>query len=118
MQLNPLPEEVCVIIFMEGLQNSVARTEVFRVHPTTYETAVEIALNDEHNFKTARYGTNGSQPNNSHQAESMDLSYAESSEAKLQAVEQRQFIRRCFAFWKHPALASYLPTAENTPITT
>ena len=69
----------------------MARTEVFRVHPTTCEAAVEIALNAEHNFKAARYGTN-----TMHQAEPINLSHAESSEAELQDVEQRQLIRRCF----------------------
>ena len=92
MQFDPLPEAVRVTIFMEGLQNGVARTEVFRVHPSTFEAAVEIALNAEHNFKAARYGTN-----TMHQAEPMELSHADSNEAELQAIEQRQFIRRCFA---------------------
>ena len=47
MQLDPLPEEVRVTIFMEGLRTGVARTEVFRVHPSTFEEAVDIALNAE-----------------------------------------------------------------------
>ena len=44
MQL-PLPEEVRVTIFMEGLRTRVARTEVFRVHPSTFEETVDIELN-------------------------------------------------------------------------
>ena len=56
MPLKPLPEEVRVTIFMEGLRTGVARTEVFCVQPSTFEEAVEIALNAEFNFKAARYG--------------------------------------------------------------
>ena len=59
MQSDPLPETVCVTVFMEGLRTGVARTEVFRVHPSTFEEAVSIAQNAEHNFKSARLGWNG-----------------------------------------------------------
>ena len=45
MQLDPLHEEVRVTIFMEGFRTGVARTEVFRVHTSTFEEAVDIALN-------------------------------------------------------------------------
>ena len=45
MQLDPLPEEVRVTILMEGLCTGVARTELFRVHPSTFEEAVDIVLN-------------------------------------------------------------------------
>ena len=57
MQLDPLAEAVHVAIFMEGLRNGVARTEVFRVHLLILEEVVDVALNAEFNFKTARYGT-------------------------------------------------------------
>ena len=97
MQLDSLRESVLVTIFVEGLHTGVARTEAFRVDPSTFEEAVAIALNAEHNFKASRYGTNGNQPSASHRAEPMDLIHAESSEAELQAVEQRQLIRRCYA---------------------
>uniref|UniRef100_A0AAV1UJA2 Retrotransposon gag domain-containing protein n=1 Tax=Peronospora matthiolae TaxID=2874970 RepID=A0AAV1UJA2_9STRA len=53
MQSDPLPEAVHVTICMEGLRTGIARTEVFRVHPSTFEMAVRIALNAEHNFKSA-----------------------------------------------------------------
>ncbi|CAI5721998.1 unnamed protein product [Peronospora effusa] len=56
MQQDPLAEEVRVIIFMEGLRTGVARTEVFRVQPSTFEEAVSIAFNAKFNFKSARYG--------------------------------------------------------------
>ncbi|CAI5713542.1 unnamed protein product [Peronospora farinosa] len=39
MQQDPLAEEVRVTIFMEGLRTGVARTEVFRVQPSTFEEA-------------------------------------------------------------------------------
>ena len=57
IQLDPLPEAVRVTIFMEGLRTGVARTEVFRVHPSTFEEAVDVALNAEFNLKAASYGT-------------------------------------------------------------
>ena len=44
MQLDPLPEMVLATIFMEGLRTGVDRTEVFRVHPTSFGAAVDIAL--------------------------------------------------------------------------
>ena len=59
MHLDPLPEMVLVTIFMEGLRTGVARTEVFRVHPTSSEAALDIALNAELNVKAARFGTHG-----------------------------------------------------------
>ena len=92
MQMSPLAEEVKVTIFMEGLRTGVARTEVFRVHPSTFEEAVDVALNAEFNFKAARYGT---QYHNARTAEPMDLSYAE-DEAELHAAEQQRNIRRCY----------------------
>ena len=67
MQLNE------VTIFMERLRTGVARTEVFRVHPSTFEEAVDVTLNAELNFKAARYGTHYQ---NASSAEPMDLSYA------------------------------------------
>ena len=45
---------VRVTVFMECLRTGVAQTEVFRVHPSTFEAAVDIALNAEFNFKAAR----------------------------------------------------------------
>ena len=103
MQLDPLPETVLVTIFMEGLHTGVARTELFRVHPATFEAAVDIALNAEFNVKAARYGTHGYHPSSSSTSDSssrpepMDLSFAEErEEAELRAVEQRRNIRRCF----------------------
>ena len=84
MQLDPLPEEVRVTIFMEGLRNGVTRTEVFRVHPPPiFEAAVDIALNAEFNFKAARYGTHGHAQSSFDRAESMDLSHADDGEAEL-----------------------------------
>ena len=74
-------------VFMEGLLTGVARTEVFRVHPSTFEEAVSIAQNAEHNFKSARLGWNGynlscaratSESTSAYcKPEPMDLSHAE-----------------------------------------
>jgi hypothetical protein len=53
---DPLPEVATVTVFMEGLRTGVARTEAFRVHPTSFEEAVNVALNAEFNVKSARLG--------------------------------------------------------------
>ena len=94
MQLEPLAEAVQVTIYMEGLRAGVARMEVFRVHPQTFEEAVDVALNAEFNFKAARYGTHGYSQSSSDRAVPMDICNAE-EEAELQTAEQHQNIRRC-----------------------
>ena len=97
MQSDPLPEAVHVTIFMEGLRTGIARTRIFRLHPSTIEEAVRIALNAEHNFKSDRLGWNGYNPSSSranststpavNRPEPMDLSYAEDEgEVGLQAA--------------------------------
>ena len=107
MQSDPLPEAVHVTIFMEGLRTGVSRTEVFRVHPSTLEEAVRIALNAEHNFKSARLGWNGYNPSSERENSTstpagnrpgpMDLSYAEDEgEVELQAAEQQRVVRQCY----------------------
>uniref|UniRef100_M4B3E9 Uncharacterized protein n=1 Tax=Hyaloperonospora arabidopsidis (strain Emoy2) TaxID=559515 RepID=M4B3E9_HYAAE len=85
MQLHPLPEEVRITIFMKVFRTGVAQTEVFRCHPSTFEEAMDIALNAEFNFKAARYGTHG------HAQSSFDR-------AELQDVEQQRNIRRCYTW--------------------
>ena len=54
VQLDPLPEAAQVTIFIKGLQIGVARAMVFRVHLSTFEETVGIALIAEINFKAAR----------------------------------------------------------------
>jgi hypothetical protein len=102
MAADPLPEVVTVTVFMEGLRTGVARTEVFCVHPASFEEAVNVALNAEFNFTSARLGWTASQASSSGASDAsngavpMDLSYAEDEEAELQAAEQRIDIRRCY----------------------
>ena len=103
MLRDALPEVVSVTIFMEGIRTGVARTEAFRVRPTSFEAAVDIALNAEFNFNAARFGIHGYNPNSANRfsslnrLEPMDLSLAEmDEEAGLRAVEQHRNIRRCF----------------------
>ncbi|KAG2763060.1 hypothetical protein PC116_g13027 [Phytophthora cactorum] len=93
---DPLPEAVTLTVFMEGLRTSAARTEVFRVHPSLFEEAASVALNTEHNFRSARPGWYAGSAGSSSVPEPMDLSYAEGEEAELLAAEQRTSIRRCF----------------------
>uniref|UniRef100_M4BM31 Uncharacterized protein n=1 Tax=Hyaloperonospora arabidopsidis (strain Emoy2) TaxID=559515 RepID=M4BM31_HYAAE len=91
---------VLVTIFMEGLRTGVAQTEVFWADPTSFEAAVDIALNAEFNFKAARFGTHGFSPNSANsfssfnRPEPMDLGVAETDEeAELRAIEQHRNIR-------------------------
>ena len=128
MQSDPLPETVYVTIFMEGLRTGVARTEVFRVHPTTFEESVSIALNAEHNFRSARLGWNGYHPNFNRASsggntayckpEPMDLSYAENEdEAELQAVDQQRVMRRCYTCGSTKHLRPKCPLRKQLPAT-
>ena len=102
MHQDPVQEAIVVTIFMGGLNEGVARTELFRSHPATFEEAVAIALRAEFDFKSARvstpvYRTSSSStwvPSN--RAEPMDLSLVEEGEEALQAVEQHKTIRRCY----------------------
>ncbi|GMF64339.1 unnamed protein product [Phytophthora fragariaefolia] len=94
--VDPLPEAVTVTVFMDGLRTGVARTEVFRTHPTSFKEAVTVALNVKLNFKSSRLGWNASYANPSSAPEPMDLSYAEDEKAELLAAEQRSGIRQCF----------------------
>ncbi|KAG3153257.1 hypothetical protein PC128_g22613 [Phytophthora cactorum] len=94
--VDPLPEAVTLTVSMEGLRTSVARTEVFRVHPSSFEEAVSVALNAEHNFRSARPGWYAGSAGSSSGPEPMNLSYADGEEAELLAAEQRTSIRRCF----------------------
>uniref|UniRef100_A0AAV1UTS9 Uncharacterized protein n=1 Tax=Peronospora matthiolae TaxID=2874970 RepID=A0AAV1UTS9_9STRA len=96
MQLDPLPEQVRVTVFMEGLRTGIARTEVFRYHPSTFEEAVDISLHAEFNFKAARYGTHGHARRSFDGDKPMDLIHAEEEESDLLAVEQQRNIRRCY----------------------
>ena len=59
MQADLLDEEIFVAIIMERLCTGVPRTKVFRLHPSMFKEAVDIALNAEFSFKEARYGTHG-----------------------------------------------------------
>ncbi|KAI9981167.1 hypothetical protein PInf_010852 [Phytophthora infestans] len=106
MAADPLPELVSVTVFMEGLRVSAARTEVFRVHPNAFEEAVNVALNAEHNFRSARPGWSASSASSSSGPEPMDLSYAVDEEAELLTAEQRAGIRRCFVCYSTKHLRS------------
>ncbi|KAG3167121.1 hypothetical protein PC128_g19560 [Phytophthora cactorum] len=74
---DPLPEAVTLTVFMEGLRTSAARTEVFRMHPFSFEEAASVALNAEHNFRSARPGWYAECAGTSSGLEPMDLSYGE-----------------------------------------
>ena len=54
MAANPLPEEVMVTVFMNGLAPGVARWEVHRREPQTLEEAIYIAQREEHCHRQAQ----------------------------------------------------------------
>ena len=58
----------------------------FRVHPSTFEEEVDIALNAEFNFKAYFYYTHGHAQKSFERAETMDLSHADDEKAEFQAV--------------------------------
>ncbi|POM72290.1 LOW QUALITY PROTEIN: Hypothetical protein PHPALM_11019 [Phytophthora palmivora] len=97
MFADPLPEVVTNMVLMDGLRTGVARTEVFRSRPSSFEEAVAVALNAEHNFRSARMGWSVPQASPSEGPVPMDLSYAEDEAAELRAAEQRRGIHRCFS---------------------
>ncbi|CAH0482008.1 unnamed protein product [Peronospora belbahrii] len=104
---------------MEGLLVGVARTEVFRVNPSSFEETVVVAWNAEANLKAARpatynYSSDGSV--------SMDCSQVEDEEAELHAAEQ-QIVRRCYIckstghlMAKCPARKAYLASKGRRPM--
>ncbi|KAG3153169.1 hypothetical protein PI124_g11504 [Phytophthora idaei] len=98
---------------MEGLRTSAARTEVFRVHPSSFEEAVSVALNAEHNFRSARPGWCAGSAGSSIGPEPMDLSYAEGDETELLAAEQRTRIRQCFTCGSTRHLRSSCPVSRR-----
>ena len=95
MAADPMLEEVRVTIFMESLLNNAAKKEVFRLYSSTFKETEAVALNVEYSFEYARLGYQPRENSLFSTAEPINLSYAK-EEAKLQAVEQRGSIRRCY----------------------
>ncbi|KAI9982270.1 hypothetical protein PInf_008177 [Phytophthora infestans] len=71
---------------------SMTREESMRRKP---HMAVDVALNAEHNFRSARPDWSAGSASSASGSEPMDLIYAEDEEAELLAAEQRAGIRRC-----------------------
>ncbi|KAE8959506.1 hypothetical protein PF011_g30407 [Phytophthora fragariae] len=115
MFADPLPESVTVTVFMDGLRTGVARTEVFRNRPTSFEEVVAVALNAEHNFKSARLGWSAPPASSSSGPEPMDLSHAEDEEAELRAAEARRGIHRCFTCGSTDHLRPGCPLRKQRP---
>ncbi|RHY49188.1 hypothetical protein DYB30_008503 [Aphanomyces astaci] len=55
-----LPEAMRVTVFMAGLNQGPARTQLFREYPTTFEAAVRIALSESFSSTLAHGRTNSS----------------------------------------------------------
>ncbi|KAG3063777.1 hypothetical protein PI124_g16790 [Phytophthora idaei] len=84
---DPLPEAVTLTVFMEGLRTSATRTEVFRVHPSSFEEAVSVALNAEHNFRSARPGWYAGSAGSSSSGNYARRSILEGSQQYTEALE-------------------------------
>ena len=91
MELDPLFEEVRVTIFVEDfcgrLCIGIVRTKVFRVHPSPFEKAVDVALRAEFNFKAACYGIQWDKSFSFDKTETMKLSHTE-EEATIRTTHQ------------------------------
>ena len=89
---------------MEGLNEPVARTKLFRSDPATFIGAIAIALRAEFDVKSARVSTpvyHSSYLNTSiasNRPEPMGLSLVEAGEVTLQAAEQYKVICRCYMY--------------------
>lgn len=54
LSTDPIPENVMVTVFMEGLEFGPAKTEVFRQQPAELEAAIHIALREDHLQRQSR----------------------------------------------------------------
>ncbi|KAF0703967.1 hypothetical protein AaE_015171 [Aphanomyces astaci] len=61
-QKSSLSEETKVTIFMNGLNDSAARTQLFRTYPSTFEDAVRTALAEEFSVLQSRTTTKTRDP--------------------------------------------------------
>ena len=102
-------------IFMEDLRTVVNRTEIFCVHPSTFEEVVDVALNDEFNFEADQYGTQWDTSSSVDMVESMDFSHT-GEEAELQADEKQRNIRRCHICGKKGIFALAARCESNASI--
>ena len=102
--------------FTNDLQTGVIRTEIFHVHLSTFETAVDIALNAEFSFKVARYGTQWDTSSLVDKAESMISSILERKlsfkQLSSNVTSEELHVR------KHEAPSPYLSVATATPAST
>uniref|UniRef100_H3GDT4 CCHC-type domain-containing protein n=1 Tax=Phytophthora ramorum TaxID=164328 RepID=H3GDT4_PHYRM len=74
---NPLLEDVKTTVFMDGLKVGPARTQLFRVHASTMEEAIKIALQEEYSHKQAGTPVVAQLVVANNEPEPMDLSSAE-----------------------------------------
>ncbi|KAG3056763.1 hypothetical protein PI125_g25505 [Phytophthora idaei] len=51
---NPLPENIKMTMFMDGLKVGPARTQLFRVQASTLEEEIQVALQEEYSHRQAR----------------------------------------------------------------
>ena len=53
MASDPLPEAVKATVFMEGLRPGPAKTQLFRMNPSSLEDAMEVAIHEDYCHKQA-----------------------------------------------------------------
>ena len=80
---------------MVHFQTEVARTDVFRVNPSTFEEAVDLALNAEFHSKAYRYDIQWDTSSSVDKTKPMDLSH-DGEEAEFHAAKQQRNIRKFY----------------------
>lgn len=97
---DPIPENVMITVFLQGLDFSPVKAELFRQDPTTLEEAIRIALREDHCYRQARglptlpgtqeeirnapvAATNGPEP--------MELDAMESQKLRIRCYNCQQF---------------------------
>ena len=119
MHQDPVQEAIEVTIFLEVLNEDVARTELSRSHPGTFKGQLpkRYALNLTLSTLGYAYPYRLSHVNTlvaSNRLEPMNLSLVEAGEETLQAAEPHNVIRRCFMCGtKHLRPASFLRNARK-----
>jgi hypothetical protein len=102
MATNPLPEDVKITVFMEGLRVGPARTQLFRVSNDTLEEAIQAALTEEYSHNQAKHPL--PYPSRSGGATPMELGTAESSGST----------RKCFTCGSEDHMQRFCPRNAGT----
>ncbi len=79
---HPLPEDVKVTVFMEGMRVGPVRTQLFREIPSTLEKAIAIAFGEDHSQRQASGNSHLGTSSGGGGAEPMDIGQVELARAR------------------------------------